>query len=210
MLKNERREYPGQSLNEEELQLSPMQLAKKWIESAVEAGLVDATAASLATATVDGRPSCRIVLIKDIDEKQLRFFTRYSTRKGNELAENPFAALCVYHGEWSHQLRIEGEISRLSQSESEEYFSSRPRGSQLSAWAASELSEIDGMHSLEERVSEMEARFPGKLPLPPDWGGYALKPSRIEFWVGKANRLHERLEYELNGAGIFVKRRLAP
>ena len=155
----------------------------------------DVNAMVLATADKDGKPSARAVLLKGVDERGFIFYTNYDSRKGRELAENPDAALTFYWPDWERQVCIAGTVSKLSSSESETYFKSRPRGSRLAAWASNQSDAVPNRAALEKKWDEMAAKFPGDIPLPPNWGGYVLKPERIEFWQGRLNRLHDRFCY---------------
>jgi pyridoxamine 5'-phosphate oxidase len=171
----------------------------------------DVTRVSLATATKEGRPSVRYVLLKHIDrERGLSFFTHYDGRKGRELEENPYAALAVHYGSTGIQLRAEGTVTRMSESESDAYFASRPRESQLGAWASPQSRAIADRDELIARVSEAEARFPSLVPRPPSWGGYWLCPDRIEIWANGDARLHDRFCYTRTPDGAFEVVRLAP
>ncbi len=188
----------------------PFELFAGWFHAAQESGLVHPEAMTLATATPDGAPSARMVLLKDVDPDGFVFFTNYESRKARELEANPSAALCFHWANLERQVRIEGEVTRTTDEESWEYFRTRPRGSRIGAWASAQSRELEGREELEARVREAQARFEGEeVPLPPFWGGYRLRPRRIEFWQGKADRLHERLVFErLDGA--WTSRRLYP
>jgi pyridoxamine 5'-phosphate oxidase len=170
----------------------------------------DPTAVALATADATGAPSARMVLLKGVDARGFQFFTNYESRKGRELAANPRAALC-WHWAWLEiQVRAEGTIERLSSAESDAYFATRPRGSQLGAWASFQSQPLDSRFALLRRVVATEARYLGQaIPRPPHWGGYLLRPDRMEFWQGKKSRLHERRQYELRD-GVWGCKRLSP
>lgn len=170
----------------------------------------DPTAVTLATADAEGRPSARMVLLKGVDARGFRFFTNYTSRKGRELEVNPHAALCFYWPWLDEQVRVEGEVGRLPTEESDAYFASRPRGSQLGAWASEQSAPLDSRFALLRRVARVQARFlGGAIPRPPHWGGYLLAPRRIEFWKSKRSRLHERWCYTRSDGG-WRSERLQP
>jgi pyridoxamine 5'-phosphate oxidase len=170
----------------------------------------DPTAVTLATADTEGRPSARMVLLKGVDVRGFRFFTNYASRKGRELEANPRAALCFYWPWLDEQVRVEGEVSRLPAAESDAYFASRPRDSQLGAWASEQSAPLDSRFALLRRVVRTQARFlGGAIPRPSHWGGYLLAPERIEFWKSKRSRLHERRLYT-RAKGGWRSERLQP
>jgi pyridoxamine 5'-phosphate oxidase len=171
---------------------------------------MDVNAMTLATVDPAGRPSTRSVLLKSADERGFVFYTNYDSRKGCELAENPNAALTFYWADLGRQVCIAGAVSKLSHDESEAYFKSRPRGSRLAAWASPQSSVIPDRAALEKRWNLMAAKFPGEVSLPPNWGGYVLKPERIEFWQGRLNRLHDRFCYTRQPGDVWKLERLAP
>jgi pyridoxamine 5'-phosphate oxidase len=168
---------------------------------------VDTAPVALATADASGRPSVRMVLLRGIDERGFVFFTNYGSRKGQELDRNPQASLCFYWPTLDEQIRVEGTIERLSEEESDAYFESRPRGSQLGAWASAQSRVLPSRESLEQEYRATEARFVDqRVPRPPFWGGYRLKPSQVEFWYGRPDRLHDRLQYTRDGSGWRIER----
>jgi pyridoxamine 5'-phosphate oxidase len=170
----------------------------------------DASAMILATSDGSGQPSARTVLLKGLDERGFSFFTNYESRKARDLAENPRAALVFYWPTLERQVLVSGAVKRLPIEESEAYFRSRPRGSRIGAWASRQSSVVDSRQQLEHQWAEADARFPGdRVPLPPYWGGYVLSPTRIEFWQGRPNRLHDRFAY-VREAGRWIVHRLAP
>ena len=179
----------------------PLELLQEWYDAAEEAGILLPETMALATATPDGSPSVRMVLLKGLEPDGLLFFTNYGSRKARELDTNPRASVCFHWAVLERQIRVSGDVERISEEESEAYFRSRPRGSQIGAWASSQSDRLPERDHLKKRVEEIEARFAGEeVPLPPFWGGYRLRPRRIEFWQGRANRLHDRLVFERDDA----------
>jgi pyridoxamine 5'-phosphate oxidase len=168
---------------------------------------IDTTPVALATADKDGRPSARMVLLRGVDERGFVFHTNYHSRKGRELAENPFGALCFHWPTIEEQIRIEGPVERLPTDESDAYFAGRPRGSQIGAWASAQSEPLDSRATFERRIQEVEARFEGvPVPRPPFWGGFRIAPVRIEFWLGRESRLHDRTVYTRAGDGWTVEK----
>ncbi len=177
--------------------LDPIERLRDAMARAAQDAPFDPIAVSLATSTPDGRPSCRIVLVHEVDQRGVVFHTNYGGRKGTELEGNPWAAICAYWPWTDEQIRIEGSVARVSSRESDGYFAVRPRGSQLGAWASLQSQPLDSRDALVERVREFEARFEGgDVPRPDTWGGYRLTPLRIEFWKAGQFRLHDREVYE--------------
>ena len=191
---------------------NPIRQFERWFNEASASGMSeqDAISMTLATAARDGQPCARIVLMKSFDEQGFVFYTNYNSRKGRELAENPRACLLVYWSALWRQVRIEGEVEKVSEKESEEYFHSRPLGSKLGAWASEQSQPVDSRNELEKRFEEFGSRFGDNVPRPPHWGGYRVKPEIIEFWQGRENRLHDRLLYTRQNDGSWVIERLAP
>jgi len=174
----------------------PIALFSRWYDEAEESGLLLPESMSLATSTLTGAPSVRMVLLKGVDQEGFRFFTNYESRKAREIEANPQVALCFYWSVLERQVRVEGSVSRLPKAESEAYFGTRPRGSQIGAWASDQSRKVPDRKTLELKVVDVEGRFDEEdIPLPSYWGGYLLKPHRIEFWQGRADRLHDRLLY---------------
>jgi pyridoxamine 5'-phosphate oxidase len=206
-----RQEYGEAGLNERDLSPDPIEQFARWFGAAVEAGLHEPNAMTLATATPDGLPSARMVLLKSFDAQGFVFYTNYDSQKGRELAANPRAALVFYWPPHHRQVRVAGVVSQVSRAESEAYFHSRPIGARLSALASRQSRVIPNREFLEQRVAEMAAQYPGEnVPLPEDWGGYRLRPHLIEFWQGRPNRLHDRLRYTRPPGGNWVIERLSP
>jgi pyridoxamine 5'-phosphate oxidase len=205
-----RREYTREALAEADVDADPVVQFGRWFEQAGQAGLLEPHAMTLATATPDGRPSARMVLLRGFDERGFCFYTNYESRKAAELAANPRAALVLWWDKLERQVRIEGHVERTSRAESEAYFASRPPGSQLSAAASPQSRVIEDRAVLERRVTELATAMPdGRPPLPEFWGGYRLAHELVEFWQGRPNRLHDRLRYRRSG-NTWKLERLAP
>ncbi len=206
-----RKTYSFGGLSESDLDSDPFAQFGKWFQQAVEAKLTEPNAMTLATATSDGFPSARMILLKSFDEDGFVFFTNYESQKGRELAENPSAALVFYWAELERQIRIAGAVSKVPRQESEEYFKSRPEGSRLGAWTSRQSQVISGREVLEERLKKLTAEYQDReIPTPPFWGGYRLSPQTIEFWQGRPNRLHDRLRYTRQSDNRWLIERLSP
>lgn len=204
-------EYQLPELIESQIDPDPIKQFAKWYADAEAAGLKLPNAMTLATATKDGAPSARMVLLKGFDDGGFVFFTNYESRKGQELDENPRAALVFYWTEFDRQVRISGAVEKVSREESENYFHTRPVDSQLSAWASAQSRVIGSREVLEEKMRELIVRYEGgEVPLPPHWGGYRLAPESIEFWQNRPGRLHDRLRYTLQQNGEWLIERLSP
>ena len=198
-------------LVEAELERDPLRQFARWFQEIRASGRPLPEAMALATADEDGRPSVRMVLLKGFDERGFVFFSGYESRKGRELAANPRAALCFYWHEPGRQVRLEGPVERLGERESEQYFASRPLGSRLSAAASPQSEVVASREELESRVEELRQRHgDGAVPLPPDWGGFRLRPETYEFWQHREDRLHDRFHYRRGVDGGWVIERLAP
>lgn len=205
-----RREYSGPQLNKSDAADNPIDQFDKWFKEALDDDLTDANAMTLATATNHGKPSARIVLLKGVDEQGFRFYTNYRSRKGQELEANPQSALCFYWAELNRQIRVEGQVKRASVEVSAEYFSKRPRKSQLSAHASKQSSIVSSRKALENDFEKTKKQFEDKqVARPEHWGGYILDPSVIEFWQGRPGRLHDRIVYTKKGSSWNISR-LAP
>jgi pyridoxamine 5'-phosphate oxidase len=170
----------------------------------------DINAMTLATVDKNGKPSTRTVLLKTVDERGFIFFTNYDSRKGRELAENPNAALTFFWADLERQISVAGTVTKLPGVESENYFKSRPRGSQLAAWVSNQSESVPDRAALEAKWRELEKKFPNDIPLPPNWGGFILQPERIEFWQGRPSRLHDRFQYTRQPDDSWKLERLAP
>jgi pyridoxamine 5'-phosphate oxidase len=206
-----RKEYRLNRLVKEEVAENAMQQFERWWQDATKSEIDEVNAMTLATASSDGLPAARIVLLKGYHADGFRFFTNYESFKGRQLMENPRACLVFFWKELERQVRITGLVEKLSKEESEEYFKSRPAGSQIGAWASPQSEVIENNEWLTRRANEMEAQFAGKaIPRPPHWGGYLVRPVTIEFWQGRPNRLHDRLLYTLQENGNWAIERLAP
>jgi pyridoxamine 5'-phosphate oxidase len=189
---------------------NPLELVREWFEQAAESGIIEAERMALATATPDGRPSVRIVLLKGIDDDGIEFFTNYGSRKGRELDANPRAAATLYWQPLYRAARLEGPVERLAPDVSDAYFATRPRGAQLGAWASAQGSVLRDREELEERVRETDRRFPGDVPRPDHWGGYRLRPDAVELWQGRPDRLHDREHFLRQADGTWRSERLSP
>lgn len=199
------------SLEVEDLDPNPFTQFGEWFQAAQNAGLPEANAMTLATATTNGEPSARTVLLKGFDEQGLVFFTNYESHKGRELAENPRAALVFYWQPLGRQIRVTGNVERISEEESFAYFSTRHRGSRIGAWASRQSEPLSTRKDLLDRVRELEERFPDdNIPLPPHWGGYRVIPDVFEFWESRESRLHDRFRYTLHQEGTWTIQRLQP
>jgi pyridoxamine 5'-phosphate oxidase len=205
-----RKEYSLAGLQEKDLARDPFRQFEKWFHEAEASKLVEPNAMILATAGKDGRPSARTVLLKGFDGRGFMFFTNYESRKGRELESNPHASLVFPWFALERQVLVEGSVTKVSREESDAYFHSRPRASQIAAWASPQSTLISSRSVLEESVKALEAKYAGReVPLPPHWGGWRVSPATVEFWQGRRSRLHDRLRYRRQKDEWIVER-LAP
>lgn len=205
------KEYTLGALTEGELDRDPLKMFERWLQAAINAGVQEPSAMTLATATREGAPSARVVLLKDFNAHGFAFYTNYRSQKGRELESNPQAALLFFWPALERQVRITGTVTQVSRQESEEYFHTRPLGSQIGTWASHQSEVIVGREDLDRRFHQLEAEYKDKIvPLPPSWGGYRLYPLAIEFWQGGPSRLHDRFRYRRIAESSWKIERLAP
>jgi pyridoxamine 5'-phosphate oxidase len=206
-----REEYMVGHLLKGNVNPDPFAMFDEWLQSAIDAGVSEPNAMAFATATPDGRPSTRTLLLKGFDERGFEFYTNYESQKGRELAVNPRASALFWWGQLRRQVRIEGTVAKLTPAESDAYYQSRPKEARLGAWVSHQSSVIASRAVLEERFAELQAEYADRDPeRPPYWGGYRLTPTLFEFWQGGLHRLHDRLQYTLDESGGWTIVRLAP
>lgn len=206
-----RKEYQLQTLSEEDVKDHPVKQFERWWEAAITSEIEEVNAMTLATASPDGVPSARVVLLKEFDEKGFVFYTNYNSFKGRQMAENPRACLVFFWKELERQVRITGLVEKVSEAESDEYFNSRPEGSRIGAWVSPQSEVIENREWLEENEQKYADIFRAKpLVRPLHWGGYRVKPVIVEFWQGRPNRLHDRIQYTLQEGNRWLIERLAP
>lgn len=207
-----REDYNRDELLEDDASKDPFQQFAKWFKTAVEAEVPEPNAMVLATSTANGRPSARVVLLKEVEAESFVFYTNYESRKGQDMAENPHAAIVFNWLSLHRQVRVEGLIEKIPGEMSTEYFQSRPKGSQIGAWASPQSQLIPHRQVLEDNVRKLQAEYStvDKLPRPKHWGGYRLVPHTMEFWQGRTSRLHDRILYRLHKSGVWEMDRLAP
>jgi pyridoxamine 5'-phosphate oxidase len=206
-----RKDYTLEGLSELEVDLNPFIQFKKWFDQALAAQLPEPNAMTIATTTPEGKPSARMVLLKDFDERGFVLFTNYNSHKGQELAENPQAALVFWWAELERQVRISGYVEKVSETESDQYFESRPAKSRLGAWVSNQSEVIESREVLERRLQDFQSKYENQeIPRPPHWGGLRVIPAGIEFWQGRPSRLHDRLLYTRLDNGTWNIERLSP
>ncbi|WP_274570824.1 pyridoxamine 5'-phosphate oxidase [Neisseria leonii] len=211
-LRSIREEYSKRELSAHECPADPLEQLEKWLGEALAARVNEPTAMNVATVGADGRPSARVVLLKELGGGGLVFFTNYESRKGQALAHLPFAAATFFWPELERQVRVEGRVEKLDAAASDEYFASRPYTSRIGAWASEQSRVIADKSVLVKRAAAIGVHHPLNVPRPPHWGGYRLLPDRVEFWQGRPSRLHDRIQYRLDGVenGGWIQERLAP
>jgi len=203
-------DYQRAALHEGDADSDPFRQFAAWFADAHAANVPEPNAMTVATATTDGRPSARVVLLKEYDDNGFVFYTNYDSRKGRELAENPVAALAFFWPSLERQVRVIGSVEQVSREETERYFASRPRASRLGAWASHQSTVIGGRAEIEDALTTLEERFGDAILAPPYWGGYRVTPDTFEFWQGRPSRLHDRLQYTRQPDGTWRIERLAP
>lgn len=204
-----RRSYESTHLLESAILADPLAQLQRWLQEAHDAGVLEPHAMCVST-VLEGRPSSRMVLLRGLDARGLVFYTSYFSRKGREISANPYAAALFYWAQLERQVRIEGSVDQLSEDESDAYFAGRPRGHQLGAWASEQSEPVEAREILDQRMQDYAERFEGEeVPRPHSWGGYVIRPERIEFWQGRPNRMHDRLEFA-RGPAAWTMRRLQP
>ena len=205
-----REDYSKQALSEKECDAHPIAQFEKWLNEAIRSQVNEPTAVNVATVDANGRPSSRMVLLKEVNPQGFVFFTNYHSRKGRALAAHPYAALTFFWPELERQVRIEGRVEKLDEAASDEYFESRPYTSRIGAWASEQSEVIENQAVLVKRAAVIGLKHPLHVPRPPHWGGYLVVPDCLEFWQGRPSRLHDRIRYRLDDNGNWIKERLSP
>ncbi|WP_312267162.1 pyridoxamine 5'-phosphate oxidase [Neisseria sp.] len=205
-----REDYSKQALSEKECDAHPIPQFEKWLNEAIRSQVNEPTAVNVATIDANGRPSSRMVLLKEVNPQGFVFFTNYHSRKGRALAAHPYAALTFFWPELERQVRIEGRVEKLDEAASDEYFESRPYTSRIGAWASEQSEVIENQAVLVKRAAVIGLKHPLHVPRPPHWGGYLVVPDCLEFWQGRPSRLHDRIRYRLDDNGDWIKERLSP
>ncbi len=210
-LSNIRKEYAKQTLNEESVAASPIQQLEKWLNEAINADVQEPSAMTLSTCTAEGKPSARVVLLKELNKDGLVFFTNYESHKANDIAQNPYCAAVLFWPDLERQVRVEGQAEKVTTEQSDSYFETRPKRSKFGAWTSPQSRVIPNRQYLEQLMLDFEKRLEGKeIKRPSNWGGYIIKPTLVEFWQGRENRLHDRIQYRLTDTKEWVIERLAP
>lgn len=204
-----RDEYSKQELSRRQCDSNPIKQFEKWLGEAIEAKVHEPTAMNLATLNAQGKPSSRVVLLKEVNSQGFVFFTNYQSQKGQALAINPFAALNFFWPELERQVRVEGVVEKLSEAQSDDYFAGRPYTSRIGAWASEQSAVIKSKNTLLAKAALIAAKYPFNVPRPPHWGGYLVIPEMIEFWQGRPSRLHDRIHYRLEN-NLWIIERLSP
>lgn len=204
-----RREYTKNSLTVKNVNKNPFKQFEKWFAEVLKSGFLEPNAMTVATSSLEGKPSARILLLKGIDENGFMFYSNYKSRKGKDLEENPYASLLFYWDKLERQVRIEGKVEKLTKEESESYYNTRPYKSRVGAWASNQSSIIEDRNVIIKDFLKYMLKFKTHVPLPPSWGGYRLIPDNFEFWQGRPNRLHDRIRYKKQKSGWKIER-LAP
>ena len=204
-----RRDFASDGLLEADMSADPIEQFSAWFDVALKADILDPNAMTVSTVGADNKPSARVVLLKGFNKDGFIFFTNYGSKKGTDLAANPNAVMSFFWPQLNRQIIIYGSVEKTNRIESEKYFRSRPVNSRLAAWASEQSSKIETREILERRVDELREKFGDDVPLPPFWGGFRLKPEKIEFWQGRQNRMHDRICYELSGKS-WSRYRLSP
>ncbi len=205
-----RSDYSQMELNENELEKNPILQFEKWLKEALEAEVLEPHALTVSTVSAEGKPSSRIVLLRDVTTNGFTFYTNYESKKGRDIEQNPYATMNFFWPQIERQVRVDGVLVKVPTAVSEDYFQSRPRESKVGAWASRQSRVLSSRKELEDKFIALSAQYPGdNVPRPPHWGGYLLQPTSVEFWQGRPNRLHDRIEYVLSGTS-WLTQRLSP